>query len=158
MIATQTLPIAPQTGLAAGVAQTLRDRFISTIVAGSTLVFPAVWVAEILRIDRSQILDLPFYDPLLAGIVHHNGQIIPLVAAARLLKAERLGLGERLVVVKLNQSAGKLANIGIVVDRAIGSSTRQELPPELFATAITDSQMLMMHPDLIPEDLWQPRR
>ena len=38
----------------------LVDRFILTQVAESTLVFPAAWVAEIIRIDRSQILDLPF--------------------------------------------------------------------------------------------------
>jgi chemotaxis signal transduction protein len=148
MNATQTSPITSQTVLA--------DRFILTGVERFTLVFPAVWVAEILLIDRSQILDLPFYDSLLAGIVHHNGQIIPLVTAARLLKAERFALGERLVVVKLNESAGKLANIGIVVDRAIGSHTRQELPPELFVTNIAD-RMLIMQPDLIPADLWRPR-
>jgi hypothetical protein len=150
MIATQTPPIAPQTVLA--------DRFISTQVDRFTLVFPAVWVAEILRIDRSQILDLPFYDQLLTGIVHHNGQIIPLVAAARLLKAERFALGERLVVVKLNESAGKLANIGIIVDRAIGSNTRQELSPDLFTTSITTTETILMRPDLIPPDLWQPQR
>jgi chemotaxis protein histidine kinase CheA len=149
MIATQTPPVAPQTLLA--------DRFISTEVDRFTLVFPAICVAEILRIDRSQILDLPFYNPLMAGIVHHNGQIIPLIAAARLLKVEKFALRERLVVVRLNENAGTLANIGVVVDRAIGSNSRTDLPPELFTAAATDAQMLMMRPDLIPPDLWQPR-
>jgi chemotaxis signal transduction protein len=149
MIATQTPPVTTQTVLA--------DRFISTEVERFTLVFPAVWVAEIVRIDRSQILDLPFYDPLLAGIVHHNGQIVPLIAAARLLKVEKFAFKERLVVVRLNESAGKIANIGLVVDRAIGSSIRQDLPPDLFTAAATDALMLMMRPDLIPSDLWQPR-
>lgn len=148
MIATQTPPTAPQTVLA--------DRFILTEVERFTLVFPAVWVDQIVRIDRSQILDLPFYDPLLTGIVHHNGQIMPLIVAARLLKVTN-AIKERLVVVKLNESAGSIANIGLVVDRAIGSSTRLDLPPDLFAGTTTASQMLMMRPDLIPSDLWQPQ-
>lgn len=149
MTATQAPPISSQTVLA--------DRFISTAVDRFTLVFPAVWVAEILRIDRSQILDLPFYGVQVAGIIHHNGQILPLVAAARLLKVERFALPERLVVVRLDLAAGTMANIGVIVDRAIGSNTRQDLPSALFETAQTIDRMLLMHPDLIPTDLWQPR-
>jgi chemotaxis signal transduction protein len=153
MIETQTAPIAAPIA-----AQTLlADRFILTEVERFTLVFPAVWVAEIFRIDRSQILDLPFYDSLMMGIVHHNGQIIPLVAASRLLKVDKFVGRERLVVIKLDRTAGKLANIGVIVDRAIGTSNRQDLPPELFIDSTTIDQMLMIHPDLIPTDLWQPR-
>jgi chemotaxis signal transduction protein len=149
MVATQTPPIASQTLLA--------DRFISTAIDRRTLVFPAVWVAEILRIDRAQILDLPFYDPVLMGIIHHNGAIVPLVAGTRLLNIEQFGARERAVVVKLNEAAGSLANIGIVVDRAIGTSNRADLPPDLFTATATDGMMLMMRPDLIPPGLWQPR-
>ena len=119
----QTAPIALQTVLA--------DRFISTEVTGFMLLFPAVWVGEILRIDRSQILDLPFYDPLLVGVVHHSRQIIPLIAAARLLKVGQFGTPDRSIVVRLNSTAGSIANIGLIVDRAIGSINRQDLPPEI---------------------------
>jgi chemotaxis signal transduction protein len=151
MIATPIPPTIAQTVLA--------DRFISTQVERFTLVFPAVWVAEILRLDRSQILDLPFYDPLLLGIVNHNAQITPLIAAARLLETiEPFSLKEKLMVVRLNQSAGSLANIGVVVDRSIGSYTRQELPPELFEPNQIDSNILLMRPELIPSNLWQPQR
>jgi chemotaxis signal transduction protein len=151
MIATPIPPTIAQTVLA--------DRFISTQVERFTLVFPAVWVAEILRLDRSQILDLPFYDPLLLGIVNHNAQITPLIAAARLLETiEPFSLKEKLMVVRLNQSAGSLANIGVVVDRSIGSYTRQELPPELFEPNQIDSNIVLMRPELIPSNLWQPQR
>jgi chemotaxis signal transduction protein len=137
----------------------LADRFILTQVERFTLVFPAVWVAEILRLDRSQILDLPFYDPLMVGIVNHNGRITPLVAAARLLKAASFTLPERLLVVRLNQTAGPLANIGLIVDRAISSSTRDKLPADLFATApTTTAEMVLMRPELIPTGIWQPQR
>lgn len=39
------------------------------------------------------------------------------------------------MVVRLNQGARGLENVGLIVDRAIGSSTREELPPELFTSA-----------------------
>ncbi len=151
MIATSTPPITTQT--------LLSDRFILTQVERFTLVFPAVWVAEILRLDRSQILDLPFYNPLLVGIMNHKAQITPLIAAARLLDAlQPINLKERLMVVKLNDTAGQFANVGLVVDRPIGSSTRQELPPELFEAPTTIARTILIRPELIPTNLWQPLR
>jgi chemotaxis signal transduction protein len=133
----------------------LADRFILTQVERQTLVFPATWVAEILRIDRSQILDLPFYDDLLLGVANYNGQIIPLIIGARLLQLEHSS-PERLVVVRLNETASRLENVGIVVDRAIGSATRDELPSELFITNSADD-LVMMRSLLVPIRLWQPK-
>jgi chemotaxis signal transduction protein len=153
-----TSTISPPTQLVP--AQTLlADRYILTQVERLTLVFPAVWVAEIIRLDRSQILDLPFYAPLLLGVVNHNAQITPLIAAARLLETSApFNLQERLMVIRLNEAAGKIANVGIVVDRAIGSSTRQELPPDLFASSTINAELVLMRHELIPADLWQPQR
>jgi chemotaxis signal transduction protein len=146
-----TQPIPAQTLLA--------DRYILTQVERFTLVFPAVWVAEIIRLDRSQVLDLPFYNPLLVGIVNHNARITPLIAAARLLDTtEPFNLKDRLMVIRLNEAAGKIANVGIVVDRAIGGSTRQELPPELFEPSQITTETVLMCPELIPSNLWQPQR
>jgi chemotaxis signal transduction protein len=143
-----TPPIAEQTLLV--------DRFILTQVEQYTLVFPATWVAEILRIDRSQILDLPFYESLLVGIANYNGQMTPLLAAARLLELEQFSLPARLMVVRLNEAAGALENVGIVVDRAIGSSTRAELPLDLFTTQSAGT-MMMMRNHLVPASLWKPQ-
>jgi chemotaxis signal transduction protein len=140
-----------------GTEQTsLADRFILTQVERRTLVFPATWVAEILRIDRSQILDLPFYDSLLVGIANYNGLMTPLIAAARLLDLEQFTVPERVMVVRLNQAAGQLENVGIIVDRAIGSSTHDELPSDLFITHSAHG-MVMMRPSLVPTSLWQPQ-
>ncbi len=137
----------------------LTDRFVLTEVDKFTLVFPAVWVTDILRIDRSQILDLPFYNPLIVGIINHNGQITPLIATARTLKVKSFSLPEKLLVVRLNQVAGTLANIGFIIDRAIASSTRDKLPTNLFtAMPTTASEMVLMCPELIPAEIWQPQR
>ena len=137
-------------------ASLLEHRFILTQVADRTLVFSAAWVTEIWRVDRSQILDLPFYDPLLVGIATHNGQVTPLIAAARLLQLATFALPERLMVVRLNQAAGRLENVSIIVDRAIGTKQREELPAELFTTR-QDGSMVMMRSDLVPASLWQPQ-
>jgi CheW-like domain len=140
----------------AGLVSALEDRFILTQVADLTLVFPATQVAEIVRIDRSQILDLPFYDRLLIGIVHYNGLVMPLIAASRLLSATKLALPERAIVVQLNEADDRLGNVGIIVDRAIGSTTGGELPPELFTTARSGA-MVMMQSHLVPTNLWHPQ-
>jgi chemotaxis signal transduction protein len=136
---------------------TLESRFILTQVDRKILVFPATWVSEILRIDRAQILDLPFYDPLLIGITSYNGSIVPSIAAARLLEVEKNWiLPERPIVVRLDRSVDRLENVGIIVDRAIGTSNRHELPPNLF-TIGRDGAMVMMQPYLVPTSLWQPQ-
>ncbi len=134
----------------------LADRFILTQVERQTLVFPATWVAEILRVDRSQILNLPFYDSLLVGIANYNGQMTPLIAAARLLELEQFIVPEQVIVVRLNRAAGQLENVGIIVDRVVGNITRPELPADLFTTSRSES-MVMMHSVLVPTGLWQPQ-
>jgi chemotaxis signal transduction protein len=138
------------------------ERFISTQVEQKNLVFPAEWVREILRLQRSQILDLPFYDPMLVGITHHNGNVLPLISGHRLLKMSQFALREMSTVVRLNDRAGNLANIGVVVDRAIGSSQRSDLPPTLFdrlGTSISDLDTILLDPDLLPsQQLWQPQK
>jgi hypothetical protein len=151
-----TVPDLTSPSLAGSVPSGLEHRFILTQVERLTLVFPATWVAEILRIDRAQILDLPFYDPLMVGIANYNGQITPLIAAARLLEIKNFSLPERLVVVRLNQAAGKLENVGLIVDRAIGSRMREELPPDLF-TSEHSGEMVMMRSHLVPTSLWEPQ-
>jgi chemotaxis signal transduction protein len=140
-----------------GTTVDLEQRFILTQVEQLTLVLPATWVTEIIRIDRSQILDLPFYDPLLVGIADRNGRIVPLIATDRLLEVAPRSLPERVVVVLLEDRGDReLGKVGLIVDRAIGSSTRPELPPELFTVNRTES-MVMIRSDLIPTNLWQPK-
>ncbi len=150
-----TPPDTDRTSPTVGVASLLETRFILTQVAELTLVFPATWVAEIWRVDRSQILDLPFYDPLLVGIANYNGRVTPLIAAARLLEIP-FTLPERSIVVRLHEAAGRLENVSIIVDRAIGTSHQAELPPSLF-TAHRDGSMVMMQSHLVPSNLWQPQ-
>jgi CheW-like domain len=154
MMSAHVTNLTPPTG---GTAFDLEQRFILTQIAHLTLVLPAIWVTEIIRIDRSQILDLPFYDPLLVGIADRHGRIVPLIATDRLLAVDPRSLSERVVVVLLEDRGDReVGNFGLIVDRAIGSSTRQELPPALFTDHRAGS-MVMMRSDLVPTNIWQPK-
>jgi CheW-like domain len=139
------------------------DRFITTQITGTkarieqcfTLVFPAIWVAEVLRVDRSQILELPFYNPSLIGVIDRGGEIIPLIAAAHCLDM-KFSLGEKLMVVRLNKTNEKLGNVGLIVDRLVGTTTRAQLPSDLFTTH-RSAEMIMMRLELVPTNIWQPQ-
>jgi chemotaxis signal transduction protein len=110
-----------------------------------------------MRLERSQILDLPFYDPMLLGVTHHNGNVLPLISAHRLLKIPQFTLREISTVVRLNDTADRLANVGVVVDRVNGSSSQQELPPALFDAKDSDATVLI-NSELLPSQLWHPQR
>ncbi|PSB23732.1 chemotaxis protein CheW [Stenomitos frigidus] len=130
----------------------LQNRYMLTQVGQQQLVFPSHWVGEILLIERSQILHLPFYDRVLLGLVHHNGSIVPLLAAHLLLletskQDGRLrAMKETLTVVRLSPTIDGLASVGIVVDQVVGSLTAEQIA----------KQRLFQLSDL-PSQLWQPR-
>ena len=132
--------------------QSLQSRYLLTQVGQQQLVFPSRWVSEIMMIERSQVLNLPFYDQALLGVVHHNGNIVPLLSAHSLL-VEALSqdirfkaLRETLTAIHLNTTATGLAGVGIVVDQVIGSLTRDQ---------IAEKRLFQLSD--IPDKLWQPR-
>lgn len=147
------------------------DRYILTQVGAQQLVFAADWVAEILLLERSQILMLPFYDPSLLGVVHHHGQVMPLVSMWQILENAAAPMRETLSVVQLGAAAGRLAGVGIVVDRASDNRSRHQFPATLFSPQTTapsehsveqsfqlDESIQLFRPDLLPDHLWQPQR
>jgi hypothetical protein len=137
---------------------TLSDRFLLAQVQSFTLVIPALWVVEIFRAERSQILALPFYSPLLLGITYHGGRVLPLLSTHSLLHAPSSTLRENILVVKLGDQAGALAQVGLVIDRPLGSQTRAELPSKVFADDAqpSDPSLVLLRSELVSADLWQP--
>jgi hypothetical protein len=138
---------------------TLSDRFLLAQVQTVTLVIPALWVVEIFRVERSQILALPFYSPLLMGITHHGGRVLPLLSGHTLLNAPSASLRENTMVVKLGDAAGSLAQVGIVIDRPLGSQTRAEIPSVVFAdvSQSPNDSIVLLRPEWFSADLWQPQ-
>ncbi len=132
--------------------QSLHKRYILSRVGNQELAFPAHWVAEIVIIERLQILNLPFYNPILLGVIHHQGNIVPLISS-HILLSKKLGLEvlfrgiqEKLTVICLNQSVDKLAGAGVVVEQVLGS----------FITEPSPQQYVFQLSDL-PTQIWQPQ-
>jgi chemotaxis signal transduction protein len=124
----------------------LGKRFILAQVAARTLAIPAIWVIEILRVEKVKILNLPFYDRLMLGVTHHHGHILPLLSTHLLIDQPALDLPEISTVVRLGSATDEVIKVGLVIDRAIGSISQSEIPA---AAVIFDPQM-------IQSNIWRP--
>ncbi len=142
----------------------LEDRLVLAQVGSYKLAFPALWVAEIARFQQTQILDLPFYQPPLLGLMHQNGQVMPLISAAQLLQIQQQSGHEILTVIRLGTVAGKLSQVGIVVDKLLGSTTRSEVPEALFQSqselpkSLQPGAMVLLRQEWFSNDIWQPQQ
>ena len=121
-------------------------RYLIALVKEQKIAFSASLVREILVFQKGQILQLPFYDRSLVGVVHHQNQIIPLVSGRSIFLEETNKFSPTiLTVVRLNKLGQHLTGVGIVVDRMVESLSQPELTGEqLFQ--LTD----------IPQHIWQP--
>jgi chemotaxis signal transduction protein len=125
----------------------LSDRYLITEVGGEKLAFRADWIADILLVERSQLLVLPFYNPMLLGIINYHDQIVPLVSMKTILGegVQEARAQQNLTVLRLRESVGKLGGVGLSVDRLIKSSSKAQLKEER-RFEVAD----------IPAHLWQP--
>lgn len=143
--------------------QSLQKRYILTLVGNQQFVFPAHWVAEIMLIERSQILNLPCYNSLILGVIHHQGSIIPLVSIQLLNKVEQdqivpqQRIQEKLTAIRLSQSVGELSGVGLIVDQVIGSMDHEQLLANQHkATESSHLQLEVFQLDRISPSIWQP--
>ena len=144
--------------------QSFQSRHILTQVGHQQIGFPSQWVAEIMIVERSQILKLPFYDSMVLGVVYHHSSIIPLVAlqftnlVSQVRINQRPRIQETLTAIRLSQSVNELSGIGLIVDRVIGSISHEQLSAkESKATAASDPQIEVFQLERIPPSIWQPR-
>ena len=140
------------------------QRFTLAQMDRLTVVFPSEIVAEILMIERSQILALPFYTQAVLGCIHNASRIIPLVSIHQIVGAKVGPTKESLTVVRLSNVAEAMAGIGIVADRVLGSRSQEQLPPDVFSTELSiDSanagiKVWLFRPEILSSHLWQPQR
>lgn len=133
----------------------LQDRYVLTQVGRQYLSFPSQWVAEILTVERSQILSLPFYHSMFLGVIHHQGHTVPLISGDALLaeKTNRLPSSSALAmlsIVRLSQAAQHLSGVGIVVGHVIGNRSKEQLFLDGASTHLFDLEE-------IPDDVWCPQ-
>lgn len=134
----------------------LKSRHLLTQVDDRLFTFPSQLVAEIILIERSKILSLPFYSSILLGVVHHQGMIVPVISARLLLskKSHEIqleGLKETLSIVRLGQTAEHLSGVGIVVDRIVDNISAAQI------SEAESSQRQFQLQD-IPNYVWQPQQ
>ncbi len=126
---------------------TLQDRYFIASANSTEIAFSAELVRDIIAFERRQILVLPTYDSALLGIFYYQNEIVPAVCTKSALNiAKNNLLPSNLIAIRLNESAGKLANIGLVVDRMKKSLAADELSSE-YQFKLED----------IPEKIWQPQ-
>ena len=124
----------------------LSDRYLITLVGQEKLAFPAHWIHDIAVVEREQLLVLPFYNPILLGVINYQNQIVPLVSMRAILVEEvEARYQQSLTVLRLSESVGELSGVGLTVDCLITSSAEAELKDER-RFQLAD----------IPHHLWQP--
>ena len=123
------------------------ERYLVALVEDKKVAFSAHWVHEILVFQRAQILQLPFYDRCLLGVIHHQNQIVPLVSGRTIFLEKTQKITQAtFTAVRLNQLGQNLAGVGVIVDRMVENLSAKELTQEqLFE--LTD----------IPQQIWQPQ-
>ncbi|MGF1604675.1 MAG: chemotaxis protein CheW [Thermosynechococcaceae cyanobacterium] len=142
----------------------LECRLVLAQVDRYTLAIPALWVAEISRFQQAQVLNLPFYQPPLMGLMHQNGQVISLVSAAQLFKVKQPVGREISTVVRLGDGAGTLSQVGVVVDKILGSTTHSEVSADLFEPiallpkSLAPDAMVLLRQEWFPKEVWQPQQ
>jgi hypothetical protein len=130
-----------------------------------TFVFPSSIIADVAIFSQSQVLNVPFYNSACLGVIHYDGQIVPLILLRQVFGIPTTGIARSsLTVVRLSSTAGDLADLGLVVDSVLGSRSLDQLPPDLFAPDcsinLTDSDrnMHLFRPEILDSQIWQPLR
>ena len=127
----------------------LENQYILTQVGMQRIAFPAMSVAGILLIERSRILTLPFYDEVILGIAHHQGQLVTLVTFQQLLEGTPSHSREVFNAIQLGNQSGA-PSLGLIVDRLLGNCGEEQVS--------TSDDIERFQPDLLKPELWQPQR
>ncbi|NJK49971.1 chemotaxis protein CheW [Candidatus Gracilibacteria bacterium] len=141
------------------------QRFLLAQIEQLTLIVSSRLVAEIILIERSQVLPLPFYNSVILGCYYHAGQILPLIATDRQLGIRTTSpTREILTIIRLSESAEHLAGVGLLVDKVLGSQSGDRLPAEIFDSDVYfpategDAPMKLFSPQLLSREIFVPLR
>jgi hypothetical protein len=69
---------------------------------------------------------------------------------------------ERLIVLRLSQQVGHCAGVGLVIDKVLGTKTKEQLPPEFLSVlqnpSFSNAEIQLFRSDLLTGTLFQPLR
>ncbi len=133
-------------------SELLQNRYIIAVIKEQKIAFLSQLVSETIAIERRKILTLPMYDRSLIGIVHDRGDIIPLIAWDSDVETIAKHLAkETLIAIRLSHLAGDLQGVGLLVDRAIGTLSQEQVEAP-------ESQIKIWELQNIPQHTWQAKR
>ncbi len=136
------------TSIVETISSSWRDRYLLTQVGSHKLIFSAQIVSDILTIERTQVLTLPFYPQAVLGVVHYLGKIVPLVSAVSFFPQEQQSLyHHNLITIRLNGLVGTAVGVGVIVNELVGSITTEQI-----------AQERIFQPSDLPPNLWKPQR
>jgi len=134
--------------------RSLFQRYILTLVGQQKLAFVSDWVLEIITFKRSQVLNLPFYNPMMLGVVYYRAKLVPLVDPSSIFKlVPSEARKETVMAVRLSRLTGELAGVGLLVDRAVGSISREQL-----VNYTEEPPIQVFQPEDLSSTIWQPQR
>lgn len=105
-----------------------QNRYVIAVVREEKIAILSQLVSETIAIEKRKILTLPMYDRALYGIVHDRGNLIPLIVYNSLAENSVANLDrETLIAIRLSHLAGDLQGVGLLVDRAIGTLSQEQI-------------------------------
>lgn len=129
----------------------LQNRYILTSFKDREIAFLSELVSEIIVIEKRQILNLPMYDRTLLGIVHHQGNIVPLIISNfQYQTVESKLLKETLIAIRLGRLAKNLEGVGVIVDLILGSISKEQISQP-------ESKIQIWQPENIEPQIWQAK-
>jgi chemotaxis signal transduction protein len=137
------------------------SRYVMVGLGNLNLVCPDIFVAEIIIVERSELLPIPFFERAILGLVHHQGLIVPLVSLKRALLEDKVLVPERITVVRLSDEIEAIAGAGLVVDRVISSISSEQYEQMQVASAKSNLVEYMRLESLLPylgQTVWAPQR
>ncbi len=134
------------------------SRYVLAGLGSINLVCPDAFVAEVMIVDRSELLPAPFFDPSVLGLVHQQGVIVPLISLKQILLGIKVLIPEKITVVRLSDEVEAIAGAGLVVDRVISSISSDQylqMGDKLNPTEYLRLEGLWSY---LGNTIWEPQR
>ena len=126
------------------------SRYILAQIDKKNVAFSEDIVVEIVSLDWSAILRLPFYDVRVLGVAHYQGTLMPLCMLMGLHAAPIASEKETLTAIRLNEGSGNPGGVGIVVNKILGQVKASQFKDE--------SNIHVFSHDDVPDAIWEIQR
>lgn len=116
-------------------------------IGDDIIAFPSPWVLDIIIVERSKFLCLPFYPKSLLGIAYHHSKLVPFVYLDKTLPeaSSSPSLSHHVMGVRLSAEMGELHGVAVIIDRLFGDAQDGE-----------HHSAIEFNPSDLSPQLWKP--